>query len=162
MRQYVRQRKWNLVLQVEEVGSGSKQRPKREELMKAARQREVDTIVVWKLDRWGRSLADLIASLAELRDLGIAFVSLTEALDFTTSAGRAMIGLLSVFAEFERDMIRERVKAGIAQARSEGKQHGQPRTAATKGVEVKRLYKKGWNKMRCRRDARWLCCKNCP
>jgi putative DNA-invertase from lambdoid prophage Rac len=53
----------------------------------------------------------LIASLAELRDLGIAFVSLTEALDFTTSAGRAMVGLLSVFAEFERDMIRERVKA---------------------------------------------------
>jgi DNA invertase Pin-like site-specific DNA recombinase len=103
---------------------GAKQRPKREELMKAARRREVDAIVVWKLDRWGRSLPDLIASLAELRDLGIVFVSLTEAVGFTTSAGRAMVGLLSVFAEFERDMIRERVKAGIAQARAEGKMHG--------------------------------------
>jgi DNA invertase Pin-like site-specific DNA recombinase len=147
MRQYVKQRKWKLVLQVEEVGSGSKQRPKREDLLKAARRREVDAIVVWKLDRWGRSLPDLIASLAELRDLGIAFVSLTEALDFTTSAG-----LLSVFAEFERDMIRERVKAGIAQARAEGKPHGRPLTAATKAAEVRRLYKKGWNKSQIARE----------
>jgi DNA invertase Pin-like site-specific DNA recombinase len=92
MRQYVRQRKWKLVLQVEEVGSGSKLRPRREELLKAARRREVVAIVVWNLDRWGRSLPGLISTLAELRDLGIAFVSLTEALDFTTSAGRAMIG----------------------------------------------------------------------
>jgi DNA invertase Pin-like site-specific DNA recombinase len=138
MRQYVKQRKWKLVLQVEEVGSGSKQRPKREDLLKAARRREVDAIVVWKL--------------AELRDLGIAFVSLTEALDFTTSAGRAMIGLLSVFAEFERDMIRERVKAGIAQARAEGKPHGRPLTAATKAAEVRRLYKKGWNKSQIARE----------
>ena len=152
MRQYVRQRKWKLIEQVEEVGSGSKLRPKREELMKAARRREVDAIVVWKLDRWGRSLPDLIASLAELRDLGIAFVSLTEALDFSTSAGRAMIGLLSVFAEFERDMIRERVKAGIAQARSEGKQHGRPQTTRKKITEIKRLYKKGWNKSQIARE----------
>ena len=152
MRQYVKQRKWKLVLQVEEVGSGSKQRPKREELLKAARRREVDAVVVWKLDRWGRSVADLISTLAELRDIGIAFVSLTEALDFTTSAGRAMIGLLSVFAEFERDMIRERVKAGIAQARAEGKTHGRPQTAATKSDEVKRLYKEGWNKSQIARE----------
>lgn len=67
MRQYVRQRKWKLVEEIEEVGSGANQRPKRDELMKAARRREVDA-VVWKLDRWGRSLPDLIASLAELRD----------------------------------------------------------------------------------------------
>jgi DNA invertase Pin-like site-specific DNA recombinase len=136
MRHYFRQRKWKLVEEVEKVGSGGKQRPKREELMKAARRREVDAIVVCKLDRWGRSLPDLINSLAELRDLRIAFISLTEALDFTTSAGRAMLGLLSVFAEFERDMIRERVKVGIAQARAEGKSHGRPRTAASKDLEV--------------------------
>jgi len=152
MRQYVKQRQWKLIEQVEEIGSGAKQRPKREELMKAARRREVDAIVVWKLDRWGRSLPDLIASLAELRDLGIAFVSLTEALDFTTSAGRAMVGLLSVFAEFERDMIRERVKAGIAQARSEGKSHGRPQTARKKISEVKRLDQKGWNKSKIARE----------
>jgi len=67
----------------------------------------------------GRSLPGLLASLAELRDLGIAFVSLTEALDFAAPAGRAMIGLLPVFAEFERDMIRERVKSGTAHAKSD-------------------------------------------
>lgn len=98
------------------------------------------------------SLPDLIGSLAEPRDLGIAFVSLTEALDFTTSAGRAMIGLLSVFAEFERDMIRERVNAGIAQARAEGKPHGRPHTAAINASEVRQLYKKGWNKSQIARE----------
>jgi DNA invertase Pin-like site-specific DNA recombinase len=114
--------------------------------------------VKWTLSSCGSSTAgagslpDLISTLAELRDLGIAFVSLTEALDFTTSAGRAMVGLLSVFAEFERDMIRERVKVGIAQARAEGKSHGQPQTAATKVAEVKRLYKKGWNKSEIARE----------
>ncbi len=152
MRQYVKQRKWTLVRQVEEVGSGAKLREKREELLKAARRREVDAVIVWKLDRWGRSLPDLISTLAELRDLGIAFISLTEALDFTTSAGRAMVGLLSVFAEFERDMIRERVKAGIAQARAGGRKHGRPPTAATKTTEIKRLYKKGWNKSQIARE----------
>ncbi|HVG38202.1 MAG TPA: recombinase family protein [Pyrinomonadaceae bacterium] len=152
MRGYVRQRNWKLTLQVEEVGSGAKQRPKRDELLKAARRREVDAILVWKLDRWGRSLADLVATLAELRDLGVAFVSLTEALDFTTPSGRAMAGLLSVFAEFEREMIRERVKAGIAQARAEGRPHGRPQTAATKAAEVKRLYKEGWNKSQIARE----------
>ncbi len=146
MREYARQRKWKLAFEIKEVGSGAKTRPMREELMKAVRRREVDAIVVWKLDRWGRSLPDLITTLAELRDLGVAFVSLTEALDFTTSAGRAMIGLLSVFAEFERDMIRERVKAGIAQARSEGKKHGRPQTAILKRAEAKKLFKQGYNK----------------
>lgn len=85
MRGYVRRRKCNVALQVEEVGSGAKQRPKREELMKAARRRKVDFFVVWKLDRWGRSVTDLVTTLAELRDLGIGFVSLTEGLDFTTA-----------------------------------------------------------------------------
>ena len=114
--------------------------------------REIEAIVVWKLDRWGRSLPDLIATLAELRDLDIAFISLTEALDFTTPAGRAMIALLSVFAEFERDMIRERVKAGITQARAEGRPHGRPKTASLKAAQIKKLYKKGWNKSRIARE----------
>jgi DNA invertase Pin-like site-specific DNA recombinase len=72
MRQYARKRGWKITQEVEEIGSGASQRPKREELMKAARRREMDAIVVWKLDRWGRSLPDLIASLAELRDLGVS------------------------------------------------------------------------------------------
>lgn len=84
-----------------------------------ARRREIDAILVWKLDRFGRSLVDLVTTLNELRSLDVVFVSLTESLDFSTPSGRAMAGRLSTFAEFERDIIRERVKAGIAKPKSE-------------------------------------------
>ena len=117
MRQYAKRRGWKVALEEKEVGSGAKTRPKREELLRAARRREVDAIVVWRLDRWGRSLLDLIATLQELHAVGVGFVSLTEALDMTTPGGRALAGMLAVFAEFERDILRDRVKAGIAQAR---------------------------------------------
>jgi putative DNA-invertase from lambdoid prophage Rac len=99
------------------VGSGAGERPQREELIKAARRRQIDAILVWRLDRWGRSLLDLIGSLQELSTLGVGFVSLCEALDLTTPSGRALAGMLAVFAEFEREILRDRVKAGIAQAR---------------------------------------------
>ena len=85
-------------------------------------------IVVWRLDRWGRSLLDLIGSLQELSTLGVGFVSLCEALDLTTPSGRALAGMLAVFAEFEREILRDRVKAGIAQARQQGRSHGRPST----------------------------------
>jgi DNA invertase Pin-like site-specific DNA recombinase len=77
--------------------------------------------------------------------MNVAFVSLTEALDFSTPSGRAMAGMLSTFAEFERDIIRERVKAGIADARAKGKPHGRPATAAKKKAEVLKLKKEGKN-----------------
>lgn len=143
MREYIKNRKWKLTVEFEEIGSGAKTRPKREQLLQMARRREVDAILVWKLDRFGRSLADLVTTLNELRELGVIFVSLTESLDFSTPSGRAMAGMLSTFAEFERDIIRERVKAGIASAREKGKSHGRPQTAAKKKDEVKRLYKNG-------------------
>jgi len=78
------------------------------------------------LDRWGRSVTDLLATLQELEHLGVGFVSLTEALDLTTPAGRAMAGLLAVFAAFEREVLGERVRAGLAHARQNGKQLGRP------------------------------------
>jgi DNA invertase Pin-like site-specific DNA recombinase len=143
MKEYIENRGWTLAAEVEEIGSGAKTRPKREELLKMAKRREIDVILVWKLDRFGRSLADLVMTLNELREIGVIFVSLTESLDFSTPSGRAMAGMLSTFAEFERDIIRERVKAGIASAREKGKAHGRPPTAAKKKDEVKRLYKNG-------------------
>jgi putative DNA-invertase from lambdoid prophage Rac len=97
-------------------------------------------VLVWRLDRWGRSLADLVMTLQELSELGVGFVSLTEALDLTTPSGRAMAGLLAVFAEFEREILRERVKAGIAQARKEGKPHGRPQSASLQAKQVRRLW----------------------
>lgn len=145
MREYAKKRGWTISHKIEEVGSGAKVRPQREEILKLARQRKIDVIIVWRLDRWGRSVSDLIGTLRELTDIGVGFVSLTEALDLTTPAGRAMAGMLAVFAEFERDILRERVKAGIAHAREQGKPHGRPATAARKQEQIKKLKEKGLN-----------------
>ena len=82
----------------------------------------------------------------QLTALGVGFVSLGEALDLTTPSGRALAGMLAVFAEFERDILRDRVKAGIAQARKEGRSHGRPQTIAKHEAEVKRLSQEGVSK----------------
>jgi putative DNA-invertase from lambdoid prophage Rac len=146
MRAYVKKRRWTLVMQVQEIGSGAVPRPKREALLKAAHRRELDVIVVWRLDRWGQSLADLVVTLKALHELGVGFVSLTEALDLTTPSGRAMAGMLAVFAEFEREIIRERVKAGLAQARAAGRILGRPRSTAKQAPAVKALFAKGFSR----------------
>src|SRR5439155_18693522 len=88
-------RGWTITVQVREVGSGAARREAREKVLEAARRREIDVVLVWRLDRWGRSVTDLLATLQELEHLGVGFVSLTEALDLTTPAGRAMAGLLA-------------------------------------------------------------------
>lgn len=146
MRKYAKSRKWQITLEVKDIGSGASDRPKREELLRAARRRDIDGLIVWKLDRWGRSLYDLIGTLKELSDIGVAFISLTEAIDLTTPSGRAMVGFLSVFAEFERDLLKERVKAGLSYARSEGRVGGRPKTSALRADEIKKLSKKGLSK----------------
>jgi DNA invertase Pin-like site-specific DNA recombinase len=146
MREHADHRGWAVVLTVEDVGSGVRERPKREDLIRAARRREIDLILVWRLDRWGRSLVDLVTTLQELTALQVGFVSLSEALDLTTPSGRALAGMLAVFAEFERDILRDRVKAGIAQARKEGRPHGRPQTIAGHAAEVKRLFQGGVSK----------------
>ena len=126
LREYATRRGWTIALQVKEIGSGASQRERREQLLEAARRREIDVVLVWRLDRWGRSVTDLLATLQELEHLGVGFVSLTEALDLTTPAGRAMAALLAVFAEFEREILRERVRAGLAHARQNGQRLGRP------------------------------------
>jgi putative DNA-invertase from lambdoid prophage Rac len=90
--------------------------------------------------------ADLLATLQELQHLGVGFVSLTEALDLTTPAGRAMAALLAVFAEFEREILRERVRAGLAHARRNGKKLGRPATAARHASEIRKLHRAGVSK----------------
>jgi DNA invertase Pin-like site-specific DNA recombinase len=146
MRDYAKRRKWAVAIEVKDVGSGATTRPKRETLIESVRRREVDLILVWRLDRWGRSLVDLVSTLQELTALDVGFVSLTEALDLTTPSGRALAGMLAVFAEFERDILRDRVKAGIDQARKEGKPHGRPKTAGKLVPEMKQLRKDGLSK----------------
>jgi putative DNA-invertase from lambdoid prophage Rac len=146
LRDYAVRRGWTIALQVKEVGSGASERQLRETLLEAARRREIDVVLVWRLDRWGRSVADLLATLQELQHLGVSFVSLTEALDLTTPAGRAMAALLAVFAEFEREILRERVRAGLAHARQNGKRLGRPVTAGLHANHVRKLHRAGISK----------------
>ena len=145
-REYAKSRSWKVTHTFNEIGSGANNRPQRAKLMGLCRKREIDLVLVWKLDRWGRSVADVVTTLEELRELNVKFVSITEALDFTTASGRAMSGLLSVFAEFERDMIRERVKAGLEHARSKGVILGRPKTIHSKEKELRGLWAKHKNK----------------
>ena len=135
---YIKGRGWDLVRQVKDVGSGAGAAWPRgaAEGRGTARDRRRGGLATEPL---GPSLPDLVVTLRELTELGIGFVSLTEALDLTTSTGRAMAGMLAVFAEFEREVLRERVGAGIAQARWEGRRHGRPRTASLKADEVPHL-----------------------
>ena len=146
MREYAAKRGWSIAMQVKEVGSGASERELRRKLMEAARRREIDIVLVWRLDRWGRSLADLVVTLNELNELGVGFVSLNEALDLRTPTGRAMAGLLSVFAEFEHAILCERVRAGLAEARLNGKQLGRPATAAKKAHGIRQLHRAGVSK----------------
>jgi putative DNA-invertase from lambdoid prophage Rac len=146
MREYAAKRGWSIAAQVKEVGSGAAERDLRERLLDSARRREIDIVLVWRLDRWGRSLVDLVVTLKELAELGVAFVSLTEALDLTTPTGRAMAGLLSVFAEFEHEILRERIRAGIAEARLQGKHLGRPLTAAKNAAQIRKLHRAGVSK----------------
>jgi putative DNA-invertase from lambdoid prophage Rac len=146
LREYATRRGWILTMQVKEVGSSASQRQMREKLINAARRREIDVVVVWRLDRWGRSVTDLLATLQELEHLGVGFVSLTEALDLTTPAGRAMAGMLAVFAEFEREILRERVRAGLAHARQNGMRLGRPLTAGLHADQVRKLHRSGLSK----------------
>src|SRR5712692_604268 len=154
MREYAARRGWTITVQAREVGSGAAKLEAREKLLEAARRREIDVALVWRLDRWGRSVTDLLATLQELEHLGVGFVSLTEALDLTTPAGRAMGGLLAIFAEFEREILRERTRAGLAQARQNGKRLGRPITAQLQADQVRKLYRDGVSKAEIARRLR--------
>ena len=154
MREYAARRGWTIALQVREVNSGAVKRKARERLLEAARRREIDVVLVWRLDRWGRSVTDLLSTLQELAHLDVGFVSLTEALDLTTPAGRAMAGLLAIFSEFEREVLRERTRAGLAHARENGQRLGRPATAAVHAAEILKLHRAGISKSEIARRVR--------
>lgn len=146
LREYAARRCWTVALQVREVNSGAARREAREKILEAARRREIDVVLVWRLDRWGRSVTDLLATLQELDHLGVGFMSLTEALDLTTAAGRAMAAMLAVFAAFEREILQERTRAGLAHARENGQRLGRPITAGIHAAEVRKLHHAGLSK----------------
>ena len=126
LRRYVQARGWTAAEFVDRGISGSKdRRPALDALITDAKQRRFDVLVCWRLDRLGRSLKHLVTLLDELQALGVAFVSLGEGIDCTTPAGRLQLHVLAALAEFERARIAERVRAGLARARANGRRLGQ-------------------------------------
>jgi DNA invertase Pin-like site-specific DNA recombinase len=132
---------WYIVSTYEDAGvSGSKgreHRPGFDQLMKAVARREIEMVAAWSVDRLGRSLTDLLGFLTDLHAKGVDLFLHQQGLDTSTPSGRAMFQMLGVFAEFERAMIRERVRTGLARARAEGKQLGRRPVEQDKAKKVK-------------------------
>lgn len=130
LRDYCRQRGWKIVGEYVDRGiSGAKDsRPQLDVLMEHAHRRKFDAVAVWKFDRFARSVSHLIRALETFRTLGIEFVSLTEAVDTATPTGKMVYTVLGAVGELERDLIRERVRAGMRNAKANGKRIGRPRT----------------------------------
>ncbi len=111
----------------EETESSRKTRPVKQALLAKLRQNQYDAVVVYKLDRWARSSTELILDTKELIDKGIGFISISDNLDFSSASGKLHFAILSAFAEFERELIRERTIEGLRRAKLQGKQAGRPK-----------------------------------
>jgi DNA invertase Pin-like site-specific DNA recombinase len=144
LRQFAEARGWEITGEYVDSGvSGAKDsRPALDRLMSDAKRRKCDVILVWKLDRFGRSLRHLVNALAELEAVGVSFVSLTDNLDLSTPTGRLMFQVIAAMSEFERELIRERVRAGLRNARAKGRKLGRPR-AALDAARIGRLRAQG-------------------
>lgn len=143
---YCRQRKWKKVMPyLEKASGGRNSRPVLEELMKAVRNGWVERLVVYKLDRLGRSLTHLALILDELNRLGVPLIASSQGIDTSDDnpAGRLQLGVLMAVAEFERGIIKERVNAGVAAAKARGVQLGRPPTLTHRTAEIKKLKEGG-------------------
>jgi DNA invertase Pin-like site-specific DNA recombinase len=131
LREYCKRRGWDVEGEYVDAGiSGAKEhRPQLDMLLAVCRRRRVDAVVVYRYDRFARSLRQLVNALEEFRSLGIEFISLHEGVDTSTPNGRLVFGIFASIAEFERELIRDRVKSGIAAAKSRGKRLGRPRVS---------------------------------
>lgn len=129
LRDYCHRRGWEITGEYADAGvcGAKEQRPELDRLLAECRKRRVDAVVVYRYDRFARSLRQLVNALEEFRALGIEFVSLHEGVDTSTPNGRLVFGIFASIAEFERELIRERVRSGLAAARARGKRIGRPR-----------------------------------
>jgi DNA invertase Pin-like site-specific DNA recombinase len=144
LRDYCERRGWNLVQEYSDHGvSGAREsRPELNRLIADARKRRFDSVVVWKFDRFARSVSHLLRALEEFRSLGIEFVSLSEAVDTSTPTGKMVFTVLGAVAELERSLIAERVRAGLRNAKAKGIRLGRPRCDVSPS-EVRRLRAQG-------------------
>jgi DNA invertase Pin-like site-specific DNA recombinase len=146
LRKYCDQRGWDVASEESETASGATtKRPRREALMLSAKQRKLDVIVVWKLDRWGRSTRDVLDTVEDLKAFGVRFVSITEAIDADTPMGQLFLALCAAFAQMERELIKERVKVGIERYREINGEWGRPKSARAKSAQVLELHALNWS-----------------
>lgn len=142
-----KKRGWEVIRIFEDAGisgaTGREKRPGLDGLLKAVARREVDLVAAWSVDRIGRSLQDLVATFSAIRDARVDLFLYQQGLDTTTPAGRAMYGMLSVFAEFELAIIKERIVAGMERAKADGKHIGRPSIPKTKVLEIRRQRRLG-------------------
>ena len=150
LREYCQRRGWSVAGEYVDVGiSGSKEkRPELDKLMADAHRRRFDVVIVWKFDRFARSVSHLLRALEAFNSLGVAFVSLSESLDTSTPAGKMVFTVLGAVAELERSLIAERVRAGLRNARAKGKTLGRPRRVVD-GARIASLRAQGlgWKKI---------------
>ena len=123
-----------------ETESTRKTRPIKQNLMNRLRQKEFDGVLVLKLDRFARSLSELIVDVKELTDKGVAFISMRDNLDLSSASGKLQFHILSAFAEFERDIIRERTLDGLERAKANGSRLGRPKGSKDKKTRRKAGY----------------------
>jgi DNA invertase Pin-like site-specific DNA recombinase len=136
LREFAEHRDFSLAGEYVDRMTGSKDsRPALNRLMSDAGRRKFDAVIVWKLDRFGRSLRHLVNAIAELEAIGVAFISFRDNLDLTTPSGRLMFQIIGAMAEFEKALIQERVRAGLRNAKAKGKKLGRPRVE----VDVERV-----------------------
>jgi len=160
LREVAERRGWTVTREYTDNGvSGAKgrdQRPALDAMFKDATRREFDTVAAWSVDRLGRSLRHLVNGLGDLQAAGVGLYLHKQGLDTSTPSGRAMFGMLGVFAEFERDMIRERIAAGIKNARARGtksgRPFGRPRVKPETERKVRRLRAQAWGVNRIARE----------
>jgi len=128
LRRYAAARGWVIVADFVDrgVSGAGTRRPALDQLWAAARRRDVDGIVVWRFDRFSRSVSNLVRALEEFRGLGVAFISIHEQIDTSSPTGRVVFAVVATMAEFEREILRERVRAGLSRARERGVQLGRP------------------------------------
>jgi putative DNA-invertase from lambdoid prophage Rac len=135
IQQYILSRGWTLYQIYEDKATGTNgDRTNLKQVFVDAKQRKFDVLVVWKLDRFFRSLSQLLKGLEEFETLGVKFVSLKDQIDLTTASGRLLMHLIAAFAEFEAALIKERVISGLANARRKGKRLGRPPQASLSTV----------------------------
>lgn len=147
LKEYAKRQGWKIYkVYVDQISGAKQSRPALDQLMKDAREKQFDAVLIWKLDRLGRSLQHLIQIIQEWQKRGIDFICKTQDIDTTTPSGKLIFHIFGAIAEFERELIRERIILGLERAKKQGKKVGRPKGSKDKKKRRKSGYYLRWSK----------------